>query len=825
VSDGTDPAARVDPTELAELQRSLAALAAQLNDVAARVDEVARRQASGPVVPGYDGYDDVPGPGDVPAAEPGPGIGRSPAPAPPGAEPPSSPVTAGPIPVAPQPVPPGPVLAPPAVPWPVPQGAVPKSAIGAPGSAAAGPPAAGRPAAPADPHWRHPAGDRAAADVAAPGAPPPSPSWAGATVRPHPGEMPTAAPPGAPTAASIPVPKAGASWADTAGLKVLGWVGGGVTVLGIVLLLVIAAQQGILGPLARVIIGLVLGAVLVGGAALLHRRPAHGTLAVTIGCTGLAVEYLAVVGAVRLADLFPPLVGHGASALIVVVAVSMAVAWREPWLAGASFAVSGLLAPVVGGGFSASVLGFEAVMVAGGAACLLLGLGIFAWAGAGIAAVFAFLMAMALDVFTPVGLVLTIVVVAIAWATFIGRWAMGRVPIDPGPFPVRPRSHDPEQVARDYADFHEHNRRRDEARLHSAVATVSLSIGAGLLAVALVVVEPAGVQNLTAGMISAVLTVLFAIVAWASGRHAPLAHTSTRVVAWCGTIALAGVSLLRLLGGDARSVSWVVLATVILVIVAVERLTWLIAPALAAAGVALLAAGPALHPSDLLGWPAPGLVDGGGLLMRGWTVVLPGGICVIAMCFAAWWAVARVTAARVTAVRVAAAHDGTDRVGADRADVPYRGPTAVPAGTVTPEQHRTTVMGWTLVGCSAVACYGLLAVTMVLAYAVSPTHAGHQAGQIVVTIFVTLVALALLWQGFRRLIVRLGGLGLAAVAVAKLLLLDTSTLEALPRAITVIGVGVLLLLGAVAYLAALSRVGGAGLRSVGGPRPAPDEQG
>ncbi len=798
MSDGTDPAAHVDPAELAELQRSLAALAAQLNEITARVDEVARRQASGPVVPEYDV---VPGLGDVPAAEPTTDLGRSTGSAtPPAAEPPASSVTTGPVSFAPQsvppqpassqPIPPQPMPPEPVPPWPVPQGAV-----GVPGHFVS----AGGPVG------------------AVPG---PLPSWAGATARPRPNEMPMAAPPGVPTAASIPVPKAGASWADTAGLKVLGWVGGGVTVLGIVLLLVIAAQQGILGPLARVIIGFVLGAVLVGGAALLHRRPAHGTLAVTIGSTGLAVEYLAVAGAVRLADLFPPLVGHGASALIVVVAVSMAVAWREPWLAGASFAVSGLLAPVVGGGFSASVLGFEAVMVAGGAACLLLGLGIFAWAGAGIAAVFAFLMAMAIDVFTPVGLVLAIVVVAIAWATFIGRWATGRAPIDPGPFPVRPRSHDPEQIARDYADFHEHNRLRDEARLHSAVATVSLSIGAGLLAVALVVVEPAGVQNLTAGVISAVLTVLFAVVAWASGRHAPLGHTSARVVAWCGTIALAGVSLLRLLGGDARSVSWAVLATVILVIVAVERLTWLLAPALAAAGVALLAAGPALHPSDLLSWPPNGLVDGGGLMTRGWTVVLPGGICVIAMCFAAWWAVARVTAARVTAARAAAATGSPD--GGTGVSGPHRGPAAAPAGTATPEQHRITVMGWTLVGCSAVACYGLLAVTMVLAYAASPTHAGHQAGQIVVTIFVTLVALALLWQGFRRLIVRLGGLGLAAVAVAKLLLFDTSTLEALPRAITVIGVGVLLLTGAVAYLAALSRVGGASGRGVGGPRPASD---
>jgi hypothetical protein len=400
----------------------------------------------------------------------------------------------------------------------------------------------------------------------------------------------------------------------------------------------------------------------------------------------------------------------------------------------------------------------------------------------------------------PGELLAILFMVLLTWALFLGRWAAGKAPLDPGPFPLRPRSYDPAQIARDYADFHAHTARADAARADTVAATLSLAISAALLVVALAVARPIGVHEIGIGVIAAILAALFAGLAWASDHIPALSRVSLRVTTWSAAIACAAVALLRLLSGDARSISWLVLGIIVLLAVGAERLMFLLVPAVAVAGFAVLAAWPALSPSALFRWPSEGLLEASGLLPRGWTVVLPAGVCVIVLCAAGWWAVSRCSAARLAEVR-----------GALHADAAAGLDHGYPAHEAAAARSRhTTITGWALVICSAVACYGLIAVTMVLAYSISPTHAGYQAGQIVVTIFVTLVALVLLWQGFRRVVLRLGGLGIAAVAVAKLLLFDTRTLEALPRAMTTIGVGVLLLLAAVAYVLTLSRLNAAG---------------
>lgn len=619
------------------------------------------------------------------------------------------------------------------------------------------------------------------------------------------GAVPPAVAPAASLAAPIARPAAPAarsaapgeeSWADTAGLKVLGWVGGGVTVLGVVLLLVVAVQQGLLSPLTRVLIGVAVGLVLLGGALMLRRRADRSALAVTVACTGLAVLYLATVGAVRLADLVGPITGHGASIVIVVLAVAISAKWREPWLAGVSFAASALLAPVVAGRFDTSAYLFEAIMVVGGAAGLLWGLGLIVWVCAGSAAAVVTLAAAVADGLRPAELLVVVVVALATWAVFVGRWWTGRAPRDPGPFPIRPRSADPAQISRDYADYHAHMALSDAARADAAAATISVGVAAGVLAAALIATRSGGIDRVGIGAIAGVFALLFAGFAWASERIPALDRLPLRVVAWCAAIVYAGVALLRALDGDIRSISWMVLAIIVLVAVGAERLRVLLLPAVVVAGISLLAAVPALDPADLVVWPPSRVIDGSGLLPRGWAVVLPAGVCVLLLCVASVWAVARCNVARIEAV--------ADRQRAEAAaGLSYGYPADDLAAA---KKFAATAMGWALVACSAVGCYGLLAVTMVLAYAAAPTYGGYQAGQIIVTLIVTVVALVLLAQGFRRVVLRIGGLGIAAVAVAKLLLFDTRTLDALPRAATVIVVGVLLLLAAAGYVAALSRV-------------------
>ncbi len=580
-----------------------------------------------------------------------------------------------------------------------------------------------------------------------------------------------------------PPPRPGA-WADTAGLKLLGWIGGGVTVLGIVLLLVIAAQQGGFSDTARVTIGLVLGVVLLGGAFALHRDARRAALALTLGCTGLAVEYLTIVGAVRLAELAHPMVGFVVSAVIAAVAVALSMAWRQPWLAGASFLISGLLAPAVGDGVTDSVLVFEAIMVAGGAACLLIGVGYHAWIGGVFAAVIVYLAGLADHPATGVGLLVGVVITALAWATMLTRWLTGRAATDPGPFRLRAPSTDPARIAQDYADFHAHQRRRSDAQVDSAIATASIAVTAGLLVVALTTIVPAGWRDLPAAMVAGLLAVIFGVLTWAGRRETTLRRTAVTVSAWSATIALAGLTVARLIGGDARGVAWVMLVAVALALAAADRSVRLLGPALVAALLALLATGTVFAPRDVSDWPSPALVGPGGLLDRGWALVLPTGLGVMVMCAVAWWGLFRCTSS-----------DRGPAVAGEPSD----------DGWVVDPHRRTTLLTWALVASLAVACYGLLAVAMVVAYAISPTATGHQVGQAAVTVLIILIGLALLWQGFRQVVLRLGGLALAALAVVKLILLDTRSLEAMPRAVTFIGVGVLLLLGAVVYLRTVSR--------------------
>lgn len=775
---GSDGAAGED---VRRLEQSLAAISAQLAQVA---DQVARLSAArgAPAVASVEvagpsgAADAVPPDADGlragAAAVPG---GETPGTTPPSAAPPASVRPAGNA-------PPGAASTVTDAAGPAPIGAAP------PGVSAqdAAPPSASSPSFPP----RHPGPSV-----------PPAPAY-----QPRPARAPEPSGP-----ARVPFPaEPQRSWADTSGLKVLGWVGGGITVLGIVMLLVVAIQQGLLSPLARVLVGAVIGLLLIGGGGLLRRKESQTALAVTLAVTGLAALYLTTIGAVRLAELAPPVVGHGASAVIVVIGVSLALTWREPWLAGVSFAASALLAPIVGGGFGAGVLVFEALIVAGGAACLLLRVGLIAWSCAAVAAGLVLFVGIAGDELLPAELLVVIFVVLLTWALFLWRWAYDRAPADPGPFPLRPRSSDPAQIARDYADFHAHTARANAARADSTAATLSLAISAAALVVALAVARPVGVHEIGIGIIAAVFAALFAGLAWASGHIPPLSHLSLRVTTWSAGVACAAVALLRLLSGDARSISWLVLGIIVLVAVGVERILFLLVPALAVAGFAVLAAWPALSPAALFRWPSYGLLDGSGLLPRGWAVVLPAGVCVIALCAAGWWAVSRCSAARLAHVR-----------SAQRSGAPAGPGHGYPADEAAAQARHTATTGWALVICSAVACYGLIAVTMVLAYAVSPTRTGYQAGQIAVTVFVALVALVLLWQGFRRVVLRLGGLGIAAVAVAKLLLFDTRTLEALPRAMTTIGVGVLLLLAAVAYVMTLSRVNAAGDAPADGAPAAP----
>lgn len=149
---------------------------------------------------------------------------------------------------------------------------------------------------------------------------------------------------------------------EGAGSRILAWVGGVVTLAGVVLLLVLAVQRGYLAPVPRVVFGAAFGLALAGVGMWLRRKPnarvgAHAALG-----TGVAVLYLDIVAATTLLDLVPAYAGLLAALLVAVGGVLLAGRWETQLLAVYVVACSAVSAPIVAGGFVPLLLGFLLVL-------------------------------------------------------------------------------------------------------------------------------------------------------------------------------------------------------------------------------------------------------------------------------------------------------------------------------------------------------------------------------------------------------------------------------------------------------------------------------
>ena len=127
----------------------------------------------------------------------------------------------------------------------------------------------------------------------------------------------------------------------------LAWTGGGVTLLGVVLLLALAASRDWFGPPVRVAGGALLGVALIGLALHLHRRAAARVGALAVAGTGFATLYLVVAAATELYGYLAP-----APALLVALAIAagglgLADRWRAQLLGVGVVAGAALLAPAL----------------------------------------------------------------------------------------------------------------------------------------------------------------------------------------------------------------------------------------------------------------------------------------------------------------------------------------------------------------------------------------------------------------------------------------------------------------------------------------------
>jgi uncharacterized membrane protein len=194
-----------------------------------------------------------------------------------------------------------------------------------------------------------------------------------------------------PPAPPRPRPERSEGWIG----KVLAVAGVAVTLIGVVLLLVLAAQAGILRPEIRVGAGAVLAAALVAAAWWLYARPGGRVGAIALAATGIAAAYIDVIAVTTIYDWVSAPVGLAIAAVIGGGGLSVARRWDAEHLGLLVLVPLIGLAPVVTDGITLLLVGF---MLALSAASLPVQLGkdwIWLYAARTAASTFPLLIALA----------------------------------------------------------------------------------------------------------------------------------------------------------------------------------------------------------------------------------------------------------------------------------------------------------------------------------------------------------------------------------------------------------------------------------------------
>ena len=195
-----------------------------------------------------------------------------------------------------------------------------------------------------------------------------------ALVDPQPERVPAAPPPPPPPVVEAPRPRPVApprprreiDLSIFFGAKALAWVGGAVTLLGIVFFFVLAVNRGWIGPVARVTLGSLASALVFGAGLYVKRRFAelyHSAVA-AVG-TGIGGAYMTLLAADVLYGLVPDWGALPIAAGIAGVGVATALAWSSELIAGLGL-LGAALAPAAialqAGEVSAAGTGFAALV-------------------------------------------------------------------------------------------------------------------------------------------------------------------------------------------------------------------------------------------------------------------------------------------------------------------------------------------------------------------------------------------------------------------------------------------------------------------------------
>lgn len=141
-----------------------------------------------------------------------------------------------------------------------------------------------------------------------------------------------------PAYAPIPAPPRVPLWEREGFVtRVLGFTGAFVTLIGVVMFLVLAIQQGWLGPIGRVVAGWVLALGLIGAAQVVrgreHKAGRAGHGAVAIAATGYAAAFLCVVAMTSIYGWLPAAAGLALAAVVTATGLVIARQWNSQALA------------------------------------------------------------------------------------------------------------------------------------------------------------------------------------------------------------------------------------------------------------------------------------------------------------------------------------------------------------------------------------------------------------------------------------------------------------------------------------------------------------
>lgn len=155
------------------------------------------------------------------------------------------------------------------------------------------------------------------------------------------------------------------------GGRVLAWVGGFATLLGMVFLVGIALEHGWIDEPMRIVFGFLGSTLLLLAGFWLYERKGHTEAALAAVGSGLAGLYATLLVGTQVYDLIPSYLGLACAALVGVVGVAIAVRWKSVIVAAIGI-LGGLSAPaLVGTGTSGVSVAFMAIALATAVGVLL----------------------------------------------------------------------------------------------------------------------------------------------------------------------------------------------------------------------------------------------------------------------------------------------------------------------------------------------------------------------------------------------------------------------------------------------------------------------